>query len=66
MTSKLTTPLAKKYQRLIDQGLISPVEEPDTFEYPSTLQEVPSVTTSDVGMPAPGGDGAVWPIGVKY
>lgn len=46
----MTTPLAKKYARMVKMNLILPAEETDHYEYPSVLHEVPTTTTSDVGV----------------
>jgi hypothetical protein len=45
-TARSNTPWAKKYQELVDSGLIQPVAAPGHFAYPSMFVQVPSITTN--------------------
>jgi hypothetical protein len=45
MSEQHTTPLAKRYQEMVDEGLIAPVAEAGRFTYPSMRVRVPSATT---------------------
>jgi hypothetical protein len=44
------TPLARRYQQMVDRGLLTPVFGlPDTFEYPSIFTSVDSYASAGVG-----------------
>jgi hypothetical protein len=46
---KPKTPWAKRYALLVQQRVVVPFDEPDHYEFPTVLHEVPTVTTSNVG-----------------
>jgi len=39
------SPLGELYQKMIDEGLIIPSQEPPFFKMPSALKEIDSITT---------------------
>jgi hypothetical protein len=51
-----TTPLAKRYARLVEQRIVVPFDEQDYYEFPTVLHEVPTITTSGVGILSNQGD----------
>jgi hypothetical protein len=56
----IATPLAHKFQQLIDQGFVRPPSElPAQFSYPSVLVSVPSVLVTSVYSTLPVSRGVV-------
>jgi hypothetical protein len=56
----ITTPLARRFQDLVDQGLIQPsLELPAQFAYPSVLVSVPSLAVTGVSGELFTGQGAL-------